>query len=262
MLGLDRQNVENRQTSKSAYSPIKKVVYNKSCSMRSLQFNDVVYKLLESPKSHMNLQPHRALHWIGVRFSEQSAAALAFAAAAAFLLFVCAVPAQAENALSGATVTDTCASCPPDKFGAPGAVVDGDPKTTRNLGPGATGAYTLTVAKPISLKKIVLLPSMTPNGQVSYEVQTSKDGVGAWISHGGILTKPWADNLAVEVAMNADTTDVRAVKVIIHQSPSWISMAEIEGYSGVGLWVYAAAGLAALALLGGLVFSRRRRTQA
>lgn len=211
----------------------------------------------------MNLQSHRALRTARVHFEKQSASTLALAVAA-FALSVFAVQAHAENALSGATVTDTCATCPSDKFGAPGSVVDGNPKTMRNLGPGKSGAYTLTVAKPISLKKLVLLPSMSPNGPVSYEVQTSKDAegaAGAWTSHGGVRTQPWADNVPVEVLMNAGTTDVRAVKVIVHQSPSWIAFNEIEGDSGVGLAAYVAGGLAVLALLGGLVFWRRRRSQ-
>ena len=212
----------------------------------------------------MNLQSHRALRTTSFRFGAQFASTIVLAVAA-FALAVFPLPAHAENALSGATVTDTCAACPPDKFGAPGSVVDGNPKTMRNLGPGTSGAFTLTVAKPISLKKLVLLPSMTPNGPVSYEVQTTKDAAGAagpWVSHGGIITKPWADNLPVDVVMNPDTNGVRAVKVIIHQSPSWIAFNEIEGDAGIDMWVYGAAGLAVLALLGGLVFWRRRRAHA
>ena len=172
---------------------------------------------------------------------------------------------HAGNVFQGATVTDTCVSCPTDKFGAPGTVVDGDVATMRNLGAGAPGAFTITVAKPVSLNKVVVVPAMTPNGAVSFEVQTSKDAAGAagsWISHGGILTKEWSDKVPVEIAMNPETVDVRAVKVTIHKSPSWIAIYEIEGESSLGKWVYGVAILAALLLIGGLVYSRRRRTTA
>lgn len=176
-----------------------------------------------------------------------------------------AVPvANAGNALRGASVTDSCIACPADKFGSPGAVTDGERATMRNLGGGAPGSFTLTTAKPVSLEKVVVLPAMTPGGNVSFEVQTSKDASGAagsWVSHGGILTRAWADRVPVEVAMNADTRDVRAVKVIVHQSPSWVAIYEIEGESGFGIWIYALA-IAVVLLLAGGFLVRRRRTAA
>jgi hypothetical protein len=181
--------------------------------------------------------------------------------AALFAAALAASAVHAGNPLLGATVTDTCVACPADKFGAPGAAVDGDPATMRNLGGGAPGAYTLTVAKPVSLNKVVLLPAMTPSGPVSFEVQTNKDATGAaatWVSHGGVLTKDWSDRTPVEVAMNPDTENVRAVKIIIHKSPSWIAMYEIEGDSGIAKWMYALAALAAVLLLAGAWFYRRR----
>lgn len=170
--------------------------------------------------------------------------------------------AYAGNVFQGATVTDTCVSCPADKFGAPGTVVDGDVATMRNLGGGAPGAFTITVAKPVSLNKVVVVPAMTPAGAVSFEVQTSKDAAGvagSWISHGGIMTKEWSDKVPVEVAMNPETVDVRAVKVTIHKSPSWIAVYEIEGESSLGKWIYGVAIATALLLVGGLVYWRRRR---
>ena len=170
--------------------------------------------------------------------------------------------AHAGNVFPGATVTDTCVSCPTDKFGAPGAVVDGDAATMRNLGAGAPGAFTITVAKAVSLNKVLVVPAMTPNGAVSFEVETSKDAAGvagSWTSHGGILTKEWSDKVPVEVVMNSETVDVRAVRVTIHKSPSWVAIYEIEGESSLGKWVYGVAILAAVLLIGGLVYSRRRR---
>lgn len=171
--------------------------------------------------------------------------------------------ANASNALRGATVTDSCLACTADKFGAPGAVVDGDHATMRNLGGGAPGSFTITTARPVSLDKLVLLPAMTPGGAVSFEIQTSKDAsgtAGTWVSHGGALSRPWADRVPVEVAMNPDTSDVRAVKVIIHQSPSWVALYEIEGESGVSKWIYALVIFAAL-IAGGLLYRQYRRRQ-
>ena len=174
-----------------------------------------------------------------------------------------AIPAaHAGNVLQGASVTDSCVSCPADKFGSPGAVTDGDRATMRNLGGGAPGTFTLTTATPVSLDKLMLLPAMTPDGNVSFEIQTSKDAsgaVGGWVSHGGILSRPWAERVPVEIAMNAGTRDVRAVKVIIHQSPSWVAIYEIEGDSGISIWIYAAAIVVAVLLLGGLLLRRRQR---
>lgn len=173
--------------------------------------------------------------------------------------------AHAGNVLRGASVTDSCIACPADKFGPPNAVTDGDRATMRNLGGAAPGTFTITPAKPVRFDKLVVLPAMTPAGNVSFEVQTNSDpsgAVGSWVSHGGILTRPWADKVPVEVAMNADTRDIRAVKVIIHQSPSWVAVYEIEGDSGISIWIYA-IGIAIVALLlGGLLLRRRRRVAA
>ena len=170
--------------------------------------------------------------------------------------------ANASNVLQGAAATDSCLACPAEKFGPPTAVTDGDRATMRNLGGGAPGTFIVTTAKPVRLDKLVLLPAMTPSGDVSFEVQTSKDASGApsgWVSHGGILTRVWADRVPVEVAMNADTGDIRAVKVIVHKSPSWVAIYEIEGESSISSWLYAVVIAVAAMLLGGL-FYRRRRT--
>ena len=177
-----------------------------------------------------------------------------------------AVPvASAGNVLQGATVTDSCIACPADKFGPPNAVTDGDRATMRNLGGAAPGTFTITTAKPVRFDKLVVLPAMTPAGDVSFEVQTNSDpsgAVGSWVSHGGILTRPWADKVPVEVAMNADTRDIRAVKVIIHQSPSWVAVYEIEGDAGLSIWIYAIVIAVVALLLGGLFFRRRQRAAA
>ena len=186
------------------------------------------------------------------------------------LIMLCSVAlaipvASAGNVLQGASVTDSCIACPADKFGPSSAVTDGDRTTMRNLGGAAPGTFTITTAKPVRFDKLVVVPTMTPSGNVSFEVQTNNDplgAVGSWVSHGGILSRPWADKVPVEVAMNADTRDIRAVKVIIHQSPSWVAVYEIEGESGISIWIYVTAIAAAALLLAGLLLRRRQRATA
>ena len=142
--------------------------------------------------------------------------------------------AIAQNLLLGASVTDTCAACPHEQFGRPGAITDGDIKTNRNLGSGAPVAFTISLTQPTSLGKLVLIPNMTPNGQVSFEIQTSSDpagSTGTWTSHGGPVSKEWADRLPVEMQLDRQASGIRLVKVMVHKSPGWVSFYEVEGYS-------------------------------
>jgi hypothetical protein len=181
------------------------------------------------------------------------------------LVFVCittlgATFASAQNLLLGATVTDTCASCPQAQFGPPGAITDGDVKTNRNLGGGAPGSFMISLAKPIALGRVVLLPNMTPNGQVSFEIQTSTDPsgtTGTWTSHGGTVSREWADKLAIDVPLNPQTTGVRMVKVIVHKSPAWVSLYEVEGYSSPNPGLLLLLILPPLLVAGGLLYRRR-----
>ena len=181
------------------------------------------------------------------------------------LVFVCittlgATFASAQNLLLGATVTDTCASCPQAQFGPPGAITDGDVKTNRNLGGGAPGSFMISLAKPIALGRVVLLPNMTPNGQVSFEIQTSTNPsgtTGTWTSHGGTVSREWADKLAIDVPLNPQTTGVRMVKVIVHKSPAWVSLYEVEGYSSPNPGLLLLLILPPLLVAGGLLYRRR-----
>lgn len=142
--------------------------------------------------------------------------------------------ASAQNLLLGATVTDTCMACPQEQFGPPGAITDGDMKTNRNLGGGAPGSFMISLAQPIALGRVVLFPNMTPNGPVSFEIQTSSDpagSTGTWTSHGGPVSKEWADRLPVEMQLDRQASGIRLVKVMVHKSPGWVSFYEVEGYS-------------------------------
>lgn len=173
---------------------------------------------------------------------------------------LCASFASAQNLLLGATVTDTCSTCPSEQFGPPGAITDGNIKTNRNLGGGAPGAFIISPAQPISLDKLVLIPNMTPNGQVSFEVQTSNNPAGApgtWTSHGGPLSGDWADKHPIDVNFDRQASGVRAVKVIVHKSPAWVSFYEIEGYSTPNRWLLFLLILPPLLITGGLVYRKR-----
>lgn len=179
--------------------------------------------------------------------------------------------ASAENLLLGATVTDTCVACPSDKLGAPGAVTDGDLATARNLGAAAPGAFTLAVAKPVTLSKIVLMPNIAPSGTVTYEVQTSTEPSGAagtagteatWKSHGGQLSGEWTNKAAVEVLLNPEAVGVRQVRVTVHKSPAWVAFYEIEGYPNSNPALIALLAVIALVVIGGIVYRRQRAKKA
>ena len=185
------------------------------------------------------------------------------------LVFVCITTlgvsvASAQNLLLGATVTDTCASCTQAQFGLPGAITDGDVKTNRNLGGGAPGSFMISLARPIALGRVVLFPNMTPNGQVSFEIQTSTDPsgtTGTWTSHGGPISREWVDKLAIDVPLNPQTTGVRMVKVIVHKSPAWVSFYEVEGYSSPNRWLLLLLILPPLLVAVGLYYRRRWRNR-
>lgn len=168
--------------------------------------------------------------------------------------------ASAQNLLLGATVTDTCMACPQEQFGPPGAITDGDMKTNRNLGGGAPGSFMISLAQPIALGRVVLFPNMTPNGPVSFEIQTSSDpagSTGTWTSHGGSITRGWVDKQAIDVPLNPSTTGVRKVKVIVYKSPAWVSFYEVEGYSSPNRWLLLLLILPPLLVAGGLFFRRQ-----
>lgn len=136
------------------------------------------------------------------------------------------------NLLRDATVTDSCISCPPSPYGQPANITDGNQGTARNLGT-YSGSFNIFPTSAVNLGRIVLYPSVSPSGTVSYEIQTSTSQTGAagtWTSHGGKISKTWTDKTPVTVALNSNTTGVRVVKVIVHDSPSWVAFFEVEGY--------------------------------
>jgi len=140
----------------------------------------------------------------------------------------------ASNLLLGATVTDSCTFCADySRYGYPNSLTDGNITSGRNIGT-YSGSFTFALATPADIGRISLLPSMSPNGAVTFEVQTSTDANGAagtWTSHGSQLTQAWKSGEWVDIALNANTTSVRMVKLFVYSSPSWVSFTEVQGYS-------------------------------
>jgi len=145
------------------------------------------------------------------------------------------VPVQVpitSNLLLGAVVTDSCATCSDfSRYGNPNFLTDGDNTTGRNVGT-FSGSFTFALIAPADIGRMSLLPTMSPSGNVAFEIQTSADANGAagtWTSHGGRLTQAWKSGEWVEVALNANTTGVRVVKLFVYSSPSWVAFLEVQG---------------------------------
>lgn len=139
---------------------------------------------------------------------------------------------SATNLLLGASVTDSCLSCPIGSYGDPIMITDGSSNTGRNLGT-YSGSFNIFPTNAIDLDHISLLPAMTPNGTVVFEIQTSTDPTGAagtWTSHGGPISRTWSNQTPFNVILNPNTTNVRVVKIIVHSSPSWVAFFEVQGF--------------------------------
>ena len=143
-------------------------------------------------------------------------------------------PPTSLNLLLGATVTDSCMFCSNySVYGDPNYLTDGNITSGRNLGT-YSGSFNIFPLSTISIDRLVVYPIMTPNGVVTYEVQTSASPVGAagtFTSH-GIRSSAWASGVPFDILLNVNTTGVRVVKLIIHSSPSWVSFSEIQGFLG------------------------------
>jgi hypothetical protein len=138
-----------------------------------------------------------------------------------------------NNLLIGATVTDSCSWCTYSTYGNPNSITDGNLVTGRNLGT-YSGTFNLNLSDPKNIATLKLLPSMSPNGNVRFEVRTSTDAAGAsgtWTTHGGQITSAWTSGQWVTVPLNANTTGVRLVQVVVYSSPSWVALYEIQGFA-------------------------------
>jgi subtilisin family serine protease len=142
--------------------------------------------------------------------------------------------APSLNLLLGSTASDSCSIqyCLANIYGATNTVTDGDIATARNLGT-YSGSFNIFLPSPKAISILRLLPSMSPNGIVSIEVQTNTDATGAmdsWTSH-GIQSRGMADQTWFNITLTPNTTNIRVVKVIFHSSPSWVALYEVEGYA-------------------------------
>lgn len=137
------------------------------------------------------------------------------------------------NLLLGATVSDSCFNCTIAYNGDPNNITDGNMESGRNLGM-QSGTFHIFLTNPKSIGRLKLLPAMTPNGLVYYEIQTSTDptgAVGTWTSHGGEKSSEWANNTWFDFTLNTNTQNVRVIKVNVTYTPSWLAFFEIEAYA-------------------------------
>ncbi len=142
-------------------------------------------------------------------------------------------PVASANLLLGATVSDSCFNCTIAYNGDPNNITDGNMESGRNLAMHS-GTFHIFLTNPKSIGRLKLLPAMTPNGLVYYEIQTSTDptgAVGTWTSHGGEKSSEWANNTWVDLTLNTNTQNVRVIKVNVTYTPSWLAFFEIEGYA-------------------------------
>lgn len=142
-------------------------------------------------------------------------------------------PVATANLLLGATVSDSCFNCTIEYNGDPNNITDGNMESGRNLGM-QSGTFHIFLTNPKSIGRLKLLPAMTPNGLVYYEIQTSTDptgAVGTWTSHGGEKSSEWANNTWFDFTLNTNTQNVRVIKVNVTYTPSWLAFFEIEAYA-------------------------------
>jgi hypothetical protein len=142
-------------------------------------------------------------------------------------------PVASTNLLLGSTVSDSCFNCPNEYWGNPNNITDGNMESGRNLGM-QSGTFHIFLTNPKTIDRLRLLPAMTPNGLVYYEIQTSTDptgAVGTWTSHGGEKSSEWANNTWFDFTLNANTQNVRVIKVNVTYTPSWLAFFEIEAYA-------------------------------
>jgi hypothetical protein len=140
------------------------------------------------------------------------------------------VTSTGTNLLLGGTFTDSCFSCPavPANSLTNGSLQDGQNLRTYS------GSFNIFVAAPITLDRLILYPYMSPNGTVSYEIQTSTSPTGAagtWTSH-GVRSGTMANEVPFPISLGSTASGVRVVKVIINSSPSWVALSEVEGFLG------------------------------
>jgi hypothetical protein len=106
----------------------------------------------------------------------------------------------------------------------PKAAFDGSTCTVWNAGNFAPQSITVDLGTPTNIDAIVLVPEMTPNGQVRQRIELSDDGVTFASAHR--IEAPMASGAPVELVM-PKRERARFMRVVSDASPSWIAWREI-----------------------------------
>jgi len=105
-----------------------------------------------------------------------------------------------------------------------GNAFDGSTCTTWNAGNFAPQSITVDLGTPTDVDAIVLVPEMTPNGQVRQRIEFSDDGRTFVSAHR--IEAPMASGAPVELVM-PKRERTRFVRVVSDASPSWVAWREI-----------------------------------
>lgn len=116
------------------------------------------------------------------------------------------------------TATSSLAETPPK------AAFDGSTCTVWNAGNFAPQSITVDLGTQTNIDAIVLVPEMSPNGQVRQRIELSDDGVTFASAHR--IEAPMASGAAVELVM-PKRERARFMRVVSDSSPSWIAWREI-----------------------------------
>ena len=106
----------------------------------------------------------------------------------------------------------------------PKAAFDGSTCTVWNAGNFAPQSITVDLGTPTNIDAIVLVPEMSPNGQVRQRIELSDDGVTFASAHR--IEAPMASGAPVELVM-PKRERARFMRVVSDVSPSWIAWREI-----------------------------------
>lgn len=106
----------------------------------------------------------------------------------------------------------------------PKAAFDGSTCTVWNAGNFAPQSITVDLGTATNIDAIVLVPEMTPNGQVRQRIELSDDGVTFASAHR--IEAPMASGAPVELVM-PKRERARFMRVVSDASPSWIAWREI-----------------------------------
>jgi hypothetical protein len=106
----------------------------------------------------------------------------------------------------------------------PKAAFDGSTCTVWNAGSSAPQSITVDLGAPTNIDAIVLVPEMTPNGQVRQRIELSDDGRTFQSAHR--IEAPMASGTPVELVM-PKRERARFMRVVSDASPSWVAWREI-----------------------------------